>query len=722
MTRATRRAAARAAVWAGLAVSAGCATIPQHRYGVSSLEIEGVEELDEQALKACLATHERPWFQVTLGRTADPECGVPPFDSDRVVLSFWRWPWTDWPLYDRSVFERDVERIERWFRARGYYEARVLSTSVSPPAATASDRIGDDEDVCGEQDEGCEVDIRIAVEEGEPVLVTEVVLGGVENLAGWVQEELRDAMRLEQGDRFDEALYDRSKDAAADVLANAGFAMAEVEGEVRIDPEARTAEIELTVEHGPPCVFGEITVEGHEEEGLPADTIAAAALVDPGDPFSAETVAEAQRAIYALGAFTTVEVIPVVPEDVESAERVRCDAGTCAVIPLRVRVVPGRLTRFGLGAGIQVGQFEYTEVAQGVSVPQWDVHLLGILEFRNFLGGLRRLRVEDRPRLIFTDERGFPRTGDPRLGNDLRIDFRQPAFFEPRTTLGAGARWDLGPDPFRAYFRHDLTAYLGPERYFFDGRLFAALRLNENVFIPRDPDALNVPSSYDVMFLEEAIRLDLRDNPRDPRYGAYFGAAVHEAGFGLPSSWDYVRVTPEARGYVPLPLGMVVAARFAVGAMFILDVNDESLDETSQELGPERYRLRGGGANSNRGYLPGDLGDSTLGGLRRWEASAELRVPITANFGAVAFADMGDVHAGDRFRFDWIHLSVGLGLRYRTIVGPLRFDVGYQVPEAQIVGLPDFYTGRPEGNPKSKVDLFFVEFPGAVHLTIGEAF
>lgn len=713
MMRGTRRAAALAVCLAGPIVGAGCASIPEHRYGVASLDLTGVEELDEEALKACLATHERPWFQVSLGRTADPQCGLPPFDADRVMLSFWRWPWTEWPLYDLSVFERDIERIERWYRARGYYDAQVLSTAIEPAAAQESDRIPEDVDICGEDDDGCELAISITVEEGQPVLVDSIVIEGVDDLPEDVRTELDEALRLSEGDRFDEALYDRSKDVMADVLANESYALAEIEGRIEIDPEARTADISFEIEPGPPAVFGEITVQGHESEGLPADTIAAAALIEPGDPFSKDSVGESQRAIYALGAFSTVEVVPEIPEDAETRP---------VVVPLTIRVVPGRLFRFGVGAGIQVGQFDFQELAvSDASVPQWDVHLLGVLEWRNFLGGLRRLRIEERPRLIFTEE--FPRTGTPRLGNDLRVEFRQPAFIEPRTTLAVGARWDLGPDPFKAYFRHDLTAFIGPERYFFDGRLFLALRLNENIFIPREPDQRNVPSAYEVMFLEQVMRLDLRDNPRDPRYGAYFGMAVHEAGFFLPASWDYLRVTPEVRGYVPLPLGVVLAARFSMGAMFILGVNDETLDQTSERLGPERYRLRAGGANSNRGYLPGRLGDSVDGGLRRWEASTELRVPITANFGAVAFADMADVHAGESWRFDYIHLSVGMGLRYRTLVGPIRFDVGYQVPGMQVLGDVDAVENYISGDAgQSFADLFFFQFPGAVHLTIGEAF
>jgi len=116
--------------------------------------------------------------------------------------------------------------------------------------------------------------------------------------------------------------------------------------------------------------------------------------------------------------------------------------------------------------------------------------------------------------------------------------------------------------------------------------------------------------------------------------------------------------------------------------------------------------------------------------LRRWEASLELRLPLTPDFTTVLFADIGDVHAGrggtnplgaedPRFRFDYWHLSAGLGFRYLTIVGPLRLDLGFQIPDAQVLGQDD---QTAIGIPKSKINFIFAEVPGAIHLTIGEAF
>src|SRR5687768_13346107 len=142
-----------------------CATaIPKDRYGVESVEIRGAEKLDDQALLACLATRKREQFGFTLGPGETPTCGVPPFDASRTPVDLWPWPWTEWPLLNDSAFERDLDRIERWYAARGYYHAKVTQTSISkhPEDRTA--------------------DVRIAVTEGEPALVYRIKLRGHEAL------------------------------------------------------------------------------------------------------------------------------------------------------------------------------------------------------------------------------------------------------------------------------------------------------------------------------------------------------------------------------------------------------------------------------------------------------------------------------------------------------------------------------------------------------------
>jgi outer membrane protein insertion porin family/translocation and assembly module TamA len=62
--------------------------------------------------------------------------------------------------------------------------------------------------------------------------------------------------------------------------------------------------------------------------------------------------------------------------------------------------------------------------------------------------------------------------------------------------------------------------------------------------------------------------------------------------------------------------------------------------------------------------------------------------------------------------FNAPHLSAGLGLRYTTPVGPLRFDVGWRLPGLQVIS-----GTRNEGTPGTTFGL-----PIAFNIALGEAF
>jgi outer membrane protein assembly factor BamA len=688
--------------------------------------------MDERALEACLATRERARFTIDVSTNPNPACGVPEFDAPRLRAELWAWPWASWPLFDRNVFERDLARVERWYRARGHYDARVVEVRIDPPHTGAL------------VPPSREVRIEVTVDEGEPVRVASVDLHGVLGLDPDLRRLLRETVTLRVGDRFDEAVHARVKRELLRVLRDASYARARVEGRVRIDRRAREAHVVYDVHPSLRCTFSHliIEIEGDEVPGVP---IVAAAGITPGMPFSQAAIDDAQRAIYAIGAFSSVEVVPVLD-------------GALTELPVRIRARTGNLVRRGVGAGMLVGQPYGTTLVDAQVLSQWDIHLLGFYEHRNALGGLRRFRTEARPRLIFGDV--FPNPERPQLGLQLGTEFRQPSFLEARTNFVAAVRYDLGPDPFaRDFSRHLVDGFVGPERSFLRGKLYANAHLRGAIFAPFATSLVNEQDPYGMLFLEQTVRLDLRDDPVNPRSGFFLQIGLQQSGYVTPSSWDYVRATPEVRAYLSLPLGIVVAARFGIGILEITRASsslrrivnsDLDRDATCTDpsdigtcteyervsgpalLGPDTYRLRGGGASSNRGFLPGRLGgavhqvdgiavldDPRIGGIRRWEASLEVRIPLTESLGAVLFADAGDVSPTRRLRFDAPQLSLGLGLRYRTLIGPIRLDLGLRQPWARCFG-PVCGELPPVAPQSFLFDAW--KIGGAVHITVGEAF
>jgi len=704
-----------------LVLASGCKTIPEDAYGIDRIRFSGMEDLDPEALRACLASQEIDRVSLSFGTSSDRQCGVPPFDGKRVSFDLWKKLRKGWPTLDSAVFDRDTQRIERWYQARGYYDAAVVSTEFDPPSAAGDDRIvvppGGEAPCTREgEGEGCKLKIGIEVEEGEPVLVKSIRVSGHEEWESSKRATVERAIELEVGKPFDEALYDRSKRQIRREMRNAGYACGNVAGRVEIDRAGKEATVELRVEPGPACQLGEITVTGNGE--LPAETILDVADLRTGESYSLDGLASAQRAVYALGALASVNLTATPRRDDEE----QCTG----IVDVDIAVEPGREIRWGIGAGLQSGTISTLTLEQDTRIS--DVHLFGLFEHRNFIGGFRRLRIEDRPKIVARDP-FFRFAAGFFFGNELRIEYRRPAFLEPRTTATINFRHDWGPDPFELFRRHDLQVRAALSRPFLDGRLLLSGGLNYDNYLVVDQDP-RYPTSYQVVFFDQSVMVDLRDDSRTPRTGFFFLVASQQSPVQMSRSWQYIRVTPEVRGYAPLPLSSTLAFRFGIGAMFLYKRDQNRLDLIGQALGPQNYRLRSGGPTSHRGFFGGFLGDPGSidslnregndarndGGLRRWEAGVEWRLPITAAFATALFMDFGDVNRGDVFRFDHIHAAAGFGFRYQTPVGPIRLDFGFLIPKWQIIGEP------PPPNAYNIFQFIRGGLPGAIHFTIGEAY
>ncbi len=791
----------------------GCGgAIPNGRYGVASVQVEGLETLDHAALESCLGVRRIPTFGFDIGATSTPPCNEPPFDTSRWRLDLFAWPWVPWPLFDESVFERDQLRVIRWMHARGHYEARIVETHVDPPEAMGGE-LPLDHPPCADEDHGCQVHVRIRVEEGPPVRIARMEVHGDDSISDDLRAALRAAVPFRRGDLFDEAAFDAARRAMVRRLADESYVDAVVVGQVKIHVPRHEAFVAFEVETGAPAVVGRVCVYGNQS--LPATPILAATYLAPGAQFSLSALEEAQRAIYALGTFSSVEIrhraesMPDVraetvdaesgevdleatstvpnptPEEAPASERAEVIPGSdteapseCReleratpeghrVVNLDIRVAPGRLERTSVGLGAQIGNsVQLTSAGASTSTGplatnQWDVHLLFAYEHRNVFDNMLRVRLEERPRLICPNQ--FPNCDlsgiSQRIpfGNQVSVDVRWPAFLEPRTVLIGGITHDYGPAPFYNFFRHELDGRIGLERSFLDGRVYLSGAVRGNLFFPDEDQGVRTRSQREetrALILEQNLNIDLRDNPRDPHEGIFIGIGLQEGGFGGVSSWDYVRATADVRGYISLPLGMVLAGRFAMGGMFIL--GSYGLDPQNiyglAELGPFSNQLTGGGPVSNRGFPAGFLGDVERrdvdvrptpegaterppvlisGGVRRWEASLELRIPITPTLGFVIFADAGDVTRRLEWRFNHPQIAVGGGLRLKIEgIGTVRLDVAGRPDDLQVFGestLIEACTNdfQSQCRPVARAFDWFGPgsgFPGALHLTFGEAF
>jgi outer membrane protein insertion porin family/translocation and assembly module TamA len=390
-------------------------------------------------------------------------------------------------------------------------------------------------------------------------------------------------------------------------------------------------------------------------------------------------------------------------------------------------------------------------------------------EHKNLFGGLRHFTIDAKPGVDLYPTRlpTLPKPTKALPEERVRAELRQPGFLEARTDGIVRSEINtypllLSPDidpkaPVLGYVEYKGT--LGLERVFW--RLVGAPSYNLQWNKPfayagtLDPDLQGLVLSY----VDLLTHFDYRDDPILPRSGVYLQNDLQLAGLG--GAARDVRIQPEARGYVPLGHKVTLAGRATIGLLFPFNYGGAVDAATGGEVAGtnraawirdiETIYLRGffsGGPSSNRGYPLRGVGPHgvvpfmnpglqaqalatacnptspsydaarcavPLGGRSLWEASIELRFAIAGPLSGTTFCDTSDVSA-ERvdFRFDYPHLSCGAGLRYATPIGPVRVDVGYRIPGAQVPKGANLYE---EGEQPTVYGV-----PLAFAFGIGEAF
>jgi outer membrane protein insertion porin family/translocation and assembly module TamA len=690
---------------AGLAlVACACKSIPAGRAALDGIDFEGVHSVSQSDLSSKIASTPSPRF---LGVTQG------------LVYEY--------SLFDPFVLRADILRVERYYHARGYYEARVRAARVV-------------------YEKPQHVRVTLEVDEGPLVVVRDVRIRGADGLSREVQADLVRAVGtggMSVGVPFDEDRFAGTEWHLRRALADRAYAFAKVVRSAQVDLVHHAASVRFDITPDQPATFGPITVTGFGE--LPEGPIRRTLDLHPGKPYSATALDLAQQSLTNLGVFGSVAVRPEI-RDPPPPDR---------VVPVSVEVAPTKLRSVRLGGGFEL------------DVIKTDAYLTAGWTDLNLFGGLRRFDVDFRPGVTFYPTRLSDFEGPRQLLPEERftMQLRQPALFAPHVFGFLRGDFNIYPvlltpniDPNAPVVGYrEARGAIGVERSV--RKLYASLSYNLQFNSPftylgeLDPDLLTVLFGY----VDLLANLDLRDNSVRPHQGFFLGNDLQVAGGAGTGSATDIRVQPQARAYFPVGAA-TLAVRATTGLLFPFNYAGTlqqappgqappGVDRATWIRDEQLVYFRGffsGGPTSNRGYpiygvgphgpipfftpaiatqqieaqcVPGtSTFDASrcalpLGGLTLWELSAEVRVPISPQFEEATFCDASDVEIGEvTYRFDQPHLSCGVGLRYLTPVGPVRLDVGYRIPGLNPApGSPD--------DPGNVLGL-----PIGVAFGIGEAF
>lgn len=225
------------------------------------------------------------------------------------------------------------------------------------------------------------------------------------------------------------------------------------------------------------------------------------------------------------------------------------------------------------------------------------------------------------------------------------------------------------------------------------GYTYQALRNRRNALSTQATDDRQVI----VASMNVVLTGDTRDNPLRPRRGYHWSSQVEAADPVLGGQATYQRFEVGGAYHTSWRDSRWIHLAFTHAVLTTLGGgNDQSL--------PVNKRFFPGGDNSIRGYqrgeaAPRDVEGRFIGAKAYLLLNVELEQALTPNWSVVAFGDaLGTSSRLATYPYDERLYSAGLGVRFHTLIGPVRLEYGRNI-------------NRREGDPS-----------GTLHFSIGYPF
>ena len=483
------------------------------------------------------------------------------------------------------------------------------------------------------------VEITIKIVEGKPVILQDLNIDIPEDLNEETKKDILDSLPIKVNERFSSIKYQQTKALISDILSNNGYPKAVVEGEAIVNRKEKWAKLSLKINPGLLYRFGSISAEGNEK--VESYVITREATFKKGDIYSTKKLNDTQARIFQLGLFSSVLIDTDLNEEITTAD-------------VNVKVRERKLGEVKVGVG-----FGTEDLFRGQIV--WTK--------RNFFGGGRRLQLS--ASASFITQR-------------FLVSLIQPYIIGGGSELAGSINFER--DDFPGFKAGSIVGTVGVRKRFsqvfsgFGSFNVQASRLSD---VSSETEQFIERNNYFVTFFNFGIVRNTTDNIFNPTRGTV-ALFVFEPSFKtLGSQVNYIKGTVQLSGYKEL-LNVVFAKSITVG--FIQPFGGDGTFDV-----PIFKRFFAGGSTSMRGFPfqklgPLDANEDPIGGNSLLVGNFEIRFPIYKDFGGVVFFDYGNVYKDEfDYKLDQLKYAPGAGLRYNTIIGPIRFDFGYALnPEPGI--------------------------------------
>ena len=599
--------------------------------------------------------------------------------------------------YSEALLQEDVRSIQDLYRTNGYRQAEVTSKLIN-----------------GYQGDPAQFAIELTVKEGPQTRVAWVRLEGAYTMQ---PEQLLPYIQTEEGQGFNEANLADDRDTILEKYFDNGFANASVDvSYVPVGPGPdglpRVGVI-FSIQEGEQFFVSQVFLDGlhYTRRGVARRAMQFRPdALQPGGPLSQQDMLEAQRRLYGLGLFNQVDTAIQNPEGAESRKNVL------------VAMHEAKRYTFDYGVGFE---FQTGQPSVGTNQPLGQTGVSPRVSFgvtRINLGG-RHQSITAKSNVSRLQQRGLISFDAPKLMNrDLR--FTAIGFYDNTVDVSTFTSERLeGTLQAVQVLKRDKESdrELTSMAYRFSYRRVKASNIevtSDLIPLLSRPTRVGIPSFFFVR--------NRRDDELQTTHGNYTTVEGGVASSYFGSEADFSRVLIKNATYHTLFHNARNGQRFVFARSTTIGVENPFgktvvLDPAQpaaagQSLVPLPERFFSGGGNSHRGFGLNQAGPRDLftgfpiGGSALFLNNLELRFPnitlpyLMDSIGFTVFHDMGNVFARPQemlpsigrwhqphpqlctqesthqdCNFNYVSHAIGLGVRYQTPIGPLRFDFGYNL-------------------------------------------
>ncbi|MGE5197302.1 MAG: outer membrane protein assembly factor BamA, partial [Deltaproteobacteria bacterium] len=523
-----------------------------------------------------------------------------------------------------EVLKEDIERVKAFYRKNGYSDVEV-DYEVKSQAAKQF------------------LDIDIKITEGKKYLVGNVTVNGSKEIT---EKEILSKIK--------ECVPDKtfSQEALKEDIANIqslyfdrGYIFAQIQESTSVNPDTKRVDIVYNITESEVAYVDKIKIRGNVKT---RDVVIRRELrIRPGDRFDGDKLRRSKERLQNLGFFEEVSY------DTENTSAPNKK-------DLIVEVKEAKTGSFSFGGG-------YSTVDQLVGFAEIEQKNFDWKNFPYFTGAGQDLRF---------------RASLGTISSGYELSFTEPWLFDYPVSAGF--------DAYSREHKRDEDVGYGYDEKVTGGDLRLGRELTEyvrgdimyrhdtikitNITEDASQDLKKEEGTNVVSSMQFGLSFDDRDNVFDTTKGNLLTGSIEWAGGPLGGDKDFTKFFGRASHYFPLFRGSSLEIRGRAGvAKPYGDSKEISIYE----------RFFAGGAYTIRGYDERSVGPvdpiskDPLGGEAMLVGNVEYTYPIFNFLKAAAFYDVGNVWSkADDIGSGGFKSGVGLGLRIKTPIGPIRLDYG----------------------------------------------